>query len=98
MKTQTLPVRLRSPLPQEAINETAESERQKVRTMDRSGAKSRNGHCGVVAASAGRSSTSEQAGDATVTTFNVQSDWAVLVLEDTPERIAWFKERLPRAV
>lgn len=29
--------------------------------------------------------------------FTVQSDWAVLVLEDTPERIAWFKERLPRA-
>jgi CheY-like chemotaxis protein len=33
-----------------------------------------------------------------MTIFNVQSDWPVLVLEDTPERIAWFKERLPRAV
>src|ERR1700733_1111940 len=33
-----------------------------------------------------------------MTTFNVQSDWAVLVLEDTPERIAWFKQRLPQAV
>jgi hypothetical protein len=32
-----------------------------------------------------------------VTTFTVQSDWAVLVLEDTPERVAWFKERLPQA-
>jgi hypothetical protein len=31
-------------------------------------------------------------------TFNVQSDWPVLVLEDMPERVAWFKERLPRAV
>ena len=39
----------------------------------------------------------DSAGDE-VTTFTVQSDWAVLVLEDTPERIAWFKERLPRAV
>jgi len=33
-----------------------------------------------------------------VTTFTVQSDWAVLILEDTPERITWFKERLPQAV
>jgi transketolase len=33
-----------------------------------------------------------------MTTFTVQSDWAVLVLEDTPERIAWFKERIPHAV
>jgi hypothetical protein len=31
-------------------------------------------------------------------TFTVQSDWSVLVLEDTQERIDWFKERLPRAV
>jgi CheY-like chemotaxis protein len=33
-----------------------------------------------------------------VTTFTVQPDWAILVLEDTPERVAWFKERLPQAV
>jgi CheY-like chemotaxis protein len=33
-----------------------------------------------------------------MTTFNVQSDWPVLVLEDTPERVTWFKERLPQAV
>lgn len=33
-----------------------------------------------------------------MTTFTVQSDWAVLVLEDMPERIAWFKERIPHAV
>ena len=33
-----------------------------------------------------------------MTTFTVQSDWAVLVLEDMPERIAWFKQRLPHAV
>lgn len=33
-----------------------------------------------------------------MTTFTVQSDWAVLVLEDMPERIVWFKERIPHAV
>lgn len=33
-----------------------------------------------------------------MTVFTVQSDWAVLVLEDMPERIAWFKQRLPHAV
>jgi len=33
-----------------------------------------------------------------MTTFTVQSDWPVLILEDTEERIAWFKERLPHAV
>ena len=33
-----------------------------------------------------------------MTTFNVPRDWPVLVLEDTPERIAWFKKRLPHAV
>ena len=33
-----------------------------------------------------------------MTTFTVQSDWLVLVLEDTAERIAWFRERLPQAV
>lgn len=31
-------------------------------------------------------------------TFTIHPDWRVLVLEDTPERIAWFKERLPNAV
>jgi CheY-like chemotaxis protein len=33
-----------------------------------------------------------------MTTFTVQSDWPVLILEDTQERITWFKERLPKAV
>jgi len=31
-------------------------------------------------------------------TFTVQPDWKVLVLEDAPERIVWFKERVPDAV
>jgi CheY-like chemotaxis protein len=31
-------------------------------------------------------------------TFTIQPDWPVLVLEDAPERIAWFKERVPQAV
>jgi CheY-like chemotaxis protein len=31
-------------------------------------------------------------------TFTIAPDWKVLVLEDMPERIAWFKERLPQAV
>lgn len=30
--------------------------------------------------------------------FTVQPDWKVLVLEDAPERIVWFKERVPHAV
>jgi hypothetical protein len=30
-------------------------------------------------------------------TFTIQPDWPVLVLEDTPERIAWFRERIPQA-
>jgi len=30
-------------------------------------------------------------------TFTLSPDWDILVLEDTDERIAWFKERLPRA-
>ena len=30
--------------------------------------------------------------------FTVQPDWKVLVLEDAPERIVWFKERVPDAV
>jgi CheY-like chemotaxis protein len=33
-----------------------------------------------------------------MTSFTVQSDWLVLVLEDMPERIDWFRERLPDAV
>ncbi len=33
-----------------------------------------------------------------MTNFNIQSDWRVLVLEDMPERVAWFKERVPGAV
>src|ERR1700733_9331366 len=28
----------------------------------------------------------------------IQTDWKVLVLEDTEERISWFKERVPDAV
>jgi hypothetical protein len=31
-------------------------------------------------------------------TFTVQPDWKVLVLEDAPQRIVWFKERVPDAV
>ena len=31
-------------------------------------------------------------------TFTIQGDWDVLVLEDAPERIGWFKERVPQAV
>ncbi len=30
--------------------------------------------------------------------FTVQPDWKVLVLEDAPERIVWFRERVPDAV
>jgi hypothetical protein len=33
-----------------------------------------------------------------VTTFTVQTDWLVLVLEDTEERVEWFRHRLPHAV
>jgi CheY-like chemotaxis protein len=33
-----------------------------------------------------------------MTTFKVPPDWPVLVLEDTAERIDWFKQRLPHAV
>jgi CheY-like chemotaxis protein len=33
-----------------------------------------------------------------MTVFTVQPDWKVLVLEDAPERIVWFKERVPDAV
>jgi hypothetical protein len=30
--------------------------------------------------------------------FTVSSDWSVLVLEDTEQRIAWFRQRLPNAI
>ena len=33
-----------------------------------------------------------------MTSYTVQPDWKVLVLEDAPERIVWFKERVPDAV
>jgi hypothetical protein len=31
-------------------------------------------------------------------TFHIPDDWSVLVLEDTDERISWFRERIPQAV
>jgi CheY-like chemotaxis protein len=30
--------------------------------------------------------------------FHIPSGWAVLVVEDTEDRIAWFRQRLPKAV
>lgn len=30
--------------------------------------------------------------------FHVPPEWPVLVLEDTEDRISWFRQRLPRAV
>lgn len=33
-----------------------------------------------------------------MTSYTVHPDWKVLVLEDAPERIVWFKERVPDAV
>jgi CheY-like chemotaxis protein len=33
-----------------------------------------------------------------VKTFHIPDDWLVLVLEDTEERISWFRERVPQAV
>jgi len=30
--------------------------------------------------------------------FHVGTDWSVLVLEDTEDRISWFRQRLPNAV
>ena len=33
-----------------------------------------------------------------MTSYTVQPEWKVLVLEDAPERIVWFKERVPDAV
>ena len=32
-----------------------------------------------------------------MTSYTVQPEWKVLVLEDAPERIAWFKDRIPQA-
>lgn len=33
-----------------------------------------------------------------MTTFHIPKDWPVLVVEDSPARTAWFRERMPRAV
>jgi len=33
-----------------------------------------------------------------VNVFHISADMKVLVLEDAPERVAWFKERVPDAV
>jgi hypothetical protein len=30
--------------------------------------------------------------------FHIPSDWPVLVVEDTEDRISWFKQRMPKAV
>lgn len=30
--------------------------------------------------------------------FHIRSDWRVLVVEDTEDRISWFRQRLPNAV
>ena len=30
--------------------------------------------------------------------FNIRTDWPVLVVEDTEDRISWFRQRLPQAV
>lgn len=30
--------------------------------------------------------------------FHIRSDWTVLVVEDTEDRISWFRQRLPQAV
>jgi len=30
--------------------------------------------------------------------FRIASDWPVLILEDTDERVRWFKERIPQAM
>ena len=30
--------------------------------------------------------------------FHIPTDWPVLVVEDTEDRISWFRERLPNAV
>jgi hypothetical protein len=31
-------------------------------------------------------------------TFTIPSSWPVLILEDTEDRISWFRQRLPKAV
>jgi hypothetical protein len=31
-------------------------------------------------------------------TFNIPSSWPVLVLEETEDRISWFRQRLPQAI
>lgn len=30
--------------------------------------------------------------------FHIPTDWPVLVVEDTEDRISWFRQRLPKAV
>jgi CheY-like chemotaxis protein len=30
--------------------------------------------------------------------FHIPSDWTVLVVEDTEDRISWFRQRMPKAV
>ena len=30
--------------------------------------------------------------------FHIRADWPVLVVEDTEDRISWFRQRMPRAV
>ncbi|HTS07842.1 MAG TPA: cyclic-phosphate processing receiver domain-containing protein [Candidatus Eisenbacteria bacterium] len=30
--------------------------------------------------------------------FHIRADWPVLVVEDTEDRISWFRQRLPNAV
>ncbi|MGA7794139.1 MAG: cyclic-phosphate processing receiver domain-containing protein [Candidatus Acidiferrales bacterium] len=30
--------------------------------------------------------------------FHIRADWPVLVVEDTEDRISWFRKRLPKAV
>jgi CheY-like chemotaxis protein len=30
--------------------------------------------------------------------FHIPSDWPVLVVEDTEDRISWFRKRMPKAV
>jgi hypothetical protein len=31
-------------------------------------------------------------------TFHINADWRALVVEDTEDRISWFRQRLPKAV
>jgi hypothetical protein len=30
--------------------------------------------------------------------FHIPTDWPVLVVEDTEDRISWFRKRMPRAL